>query len=360
MSVSAPAISPPVAALRPTQPMLRYAYGATLIMAITMVLGGMLAYIVPLLALTFLAPGTPAPTYRFAGSFILVVVVINTAGFLFTKYLYGYILVFIPLLALILLGIYYTTSLPLGAKLFLLISFLAMPVAMEGISTTVWAYLLNRTLVYGSFFTMVMVLAVYALFPDPPGGAAPAKSGAAPAKRMLSPQERYTRAIDILWVTFPVVLAFIFFRWSDALLILIYIVVLSMLPSGRQAGIAKLLGNLLGGGVTILFYELIVIVPNLFFFLLLYLGTALLFARKIFSENPAAPLYKTAFSTLTLIIGSAALSTDNANTELLIRIVQVFAAVVYVGAAFAILDTVKTLRVRRKRFFSMIFNRKKS
>jgi hypothetical protein len=332
--------------------MLRYAFGATLIMALTMVLGGSLAYIVPLLALTFLAPGTPPPTYRFAGGFILLVALINAAGFLFTKYVYEYTLVFIPLLALILFRIYYTTVIPFGAKLFLLISFLAMPVAAEGVSPTVWAFALNRTLVYGSFFTMVMVLTVYALFPDQPGISAPAKGRGATAGSQPSPEARYARATEVLWVTFPTVLAFIFFRWSDALLILIYIVVLSMLPSGRKAGIAKLLGNLLGGAATILFYELIVIVPNLFFFLLLYLGTALLFARKIFSENPAAPLFKTAFSTLTLIIGSAALSTDNANTELLIRIVQVFASVVYVVLAFAFLDALKKLRSGKK-FFSL-------
>jgi hypothetical protein len=339
--------------------MLRYAFGATLIMAITMVIGGSLAYIVPLLALTFLAPGTPAPTYRFAGSFILLVAVINAAGFLFTKYLYGYTLVFIPLLALILFRIYYTAAIPFGAKLFLLISFLAMPVAAEGVSPTVWAFVLNRTLVYGSFFTMVMVLTVFAIFPDLPGNTPGTRNGWTTGNQ-LPREKRYTRATDILWVTFPVVLAFLFFRWSDALLILIYIVVLSMLPSGRKAGIAKLLGNLLGGGATILFYELIVIVPNFFFFLLLYLGTALFFARKIFSENPAAPLYKTAFSTLTLIIGSAALSTDNANTELFIRIVQVFAAVVYVVVAFALLDMVKLMQARRKHFFSKILNRKSS
>jgi len=340
--------------------MLRYAFGATLIMAVAQAFGGQLAYIVPLLALTFLTPNTKVPSPAQGLAFILVVVVTTGAGFIFTKYFHAYPLFFLPVLGLILFSIFYTVKLGMATKLFLLISFLAMPVPMSGISPTLWAYALNRTLVVGAVFTILMVLTVYAIFPDRSTGTG--KTSAAPKqeKAVPTPSERFSLPMEVSLVTFPVVLAFIFFKWSEALLILIYVVVLAMLPSGKQAGIAKVLGNILGGAATIVFYQLIVIVPNFTFFLLLYLGTALLFAGKIFSEDARALLYKTAFSTLTLIIGSAALSTDNANTELLIRIVQVFAAVVYVGAAFAILDTVKTLRVRRKRFFSMIFNRKKS
>ena len=90
------------------------------------------------------------------------------------------------------------------------------------------------------------------------------------------------------------------------------------------------------------------IVPNFFFFLLLYLGTALFFAGKIFSEEPAVPLYKTAFSTLTLVIGSAVLGGDQATAQIGIRVVEVFGAVVYVVGSFALLRMIKTTREHKK------------
>jgi len=334
--------------------MLRYAFGATLIMAVVQAFGGELAYIVPLLALTFLTPGTKVPTFSRALVFILVVAVTTGAGFIFTKYFYSYTWFFLPVLGLILFTIFYTTRMGMATKLFLLISFLAMPVPMSGISPTVWAYALNQTLVAGAFFTILMVLTVFAIFPDRISGVK--KTGATPkqGKAMSAPADRFSRALEVFLVTFPVVLAFTFFQWSNALLILIYIVVLAMLPSGKKAGIAKVLGNILGGVATIIFYRLIVIVPSFTFFLLLYLGTALLFAGKIFSENPRSPLYKTAFSTLTLIIGEAALGGGEAGAAVGIRILQVFAAVVYVVLAFAFLDA---LRTRKKHLLSSIIKK---
>jgi ABC-type dipeptide/oligopeptide/nickel transport system permease subunit len=90
------------------------------------------------------------------------------------------------------------------------------------------------------------------------------------------------------------------------------------------------------------------VVPYFPFFILLLLGTALLFAVRIFSKRPDATLYKTGFSALVLIIGGVVTGTDEAGSEIWMRIIQVMTAVFYVVAASAIIDVVKTQSLKRK------------
>ena len=128
-----------------------------------------------------------------------------------------------------------------------------------------------------------------------------------------------------------------------------------MMPQvGKEKGKVKLMGNLIGGVATLIFYELIVIVPNFIFFLILYMGTALLFANKVFSNNPHAQYYKTAFSVLTLIIGEVSFDTSTAGSEIWIRIIQVMTAVAYVLIALSVLDA-----FRKRREFKVSVNQKK-
>lgn len=351
MSVRSHSISTNMVVNREYMPAIRYAFGTTLIMSYAMGFGGYLAYLIPFLALNFLSPGTKMPTFKQGVSFVLMVAVTSFIGFLFTAFLYNYTWVFIPLLGLILFYLYYTTQLTFMVKLFLLISLLAYPVPSSGMDPTVWAYLVANTLVMGSVFSILMVWIVYGLFPDRPesvtgNDAAPAATGKVPGQK-----ERFNRALEIFLVTFPVVLLFFFFQWSDALLVLVYVVVLSMLPdTGKTAGKVKIYGNLIGGVATLIFYELIVIVPNFFFFILLILGTALFFADKIFSGKPVSALYKTGFSALVLLIGSISTSTDTAGSQVWSRVILVMCAVFYVVLAFKVVENFKSLKEKRRKY----------
>jgi len=330
-------------------PVLRYAFGITLIMGYAMAFGGDLSYIVPYLALNFLAPGTKMPTLKQGVNFVGVVAVTSVTGFFFTSFFYNYTWVYIPLLGMVLFYIYYTSRLTFIIKLFLLIALLAFPVPMPGIDTVTWAYAITNTLVIGSVFSIMMVWVVYSLFPDKPVLHSGTKSTSAAAQKDQDQKERFRKAFETFIVTFPVVLLFIFYQWGNSLIILIYIVVLSMMQeAGRTTGKVKVAGNLIGGLATIVFYELIIVVPYFPFFILLLLGTALLFAVRIFSKRPDAALYKTGFSALVLIIGGVVTGTDEAGSEIWMRIIQVMTAVFYVVAASAIIDVVKTQSLKRK------------
>jgi hypothetical protein len=123
-----------------------------------------------------------------------------------------------------------------------------------------------------------------------------------------------------------------------------------MLPvPGQKTGAVKFFGDLIGGAATLLFYWLLITVPNLFFFILLYIGTALYFASKVFSGKPSAQYFKTGFSALTLIIGGTILSTDKAGAEISDRIFQVMVAVVYVVLVSVSIDAFEKYRLQKKK-----------
>jgi len=348
MSASQHSIAAGVSLDREYMPALRYAFGIMLIMGYAMAFGGSLSYIVPYLALNFLAPGSKKPSLRQGITFVAIVALTSFAGLVFTFFFYDFIWVYIPLLGLILFYLYYTDSLQFIVKLFLLIALLAFPVPMPGIDPSTWAFAIANTLVIGSFFTIIMVWIVYTLFPDKPLLSLDNETPAAAAKKLPGKKERFNNALETFIITFPVVLVFIFFQWESALLVLLYIVVLSMMQeASHTAGKVKIFGNLIGGLATIIFYVLIIIVPSFFFFLLLLPGTALLFADRIFSERPDASLYKTGFSALVLIIGSVSTGTEAAGSEIWLRILQVMTAVLYVVAALAVVEAFKARKRKR-------------
>ena len=332
------------------RPALRYAFGATIIMALTMAFGGYLGYVVPYLALNFLALIKKAPSFKKGLEFVLMVTLTSLFGFLFTSMLYDYKWVYMLLLGLILFYIYYNVEIPFILKLFMVISLLAYPVPDYGMDPSAWAFLVAKTFIVGSVFVILVIWMVYALFPDVPVPAADQKAIEKTKPPVPGPKARFNRAVEIFIVTFPIVLLFIFFQWEDGLLILIYIVVLAMMPdAGKSTGKVKIYGNLIGGAATLVFYTLIVIVPDFFFFMVLFLGTALFFADRIFSGKPDWAVYRTAFSALVLIIGSISTQdTATAGSEIWQRIIMIMSAVLYVVVAFSMVENFKTFIAKKK------------
>ena len=327
-------------------PMLRFAFGATLIMAFSMAVGGKLSYIIPYLALNFLSPGTKMLKLKQSIFFVLIVAISSISALIFTSVFFAYPLVYIPLLALILFFIFYTNKISIISKKFLMVSFLAIPIPDPNLSVVEWGTAITYTLIIGSAFSIFMIWIVYTIFPDkyePQQVNINTKKATAP---IINQKERIYNALGILMITFPVILAFIFFQWNDFLLILIYIVMFTMMEEdGKTESKIKFYGNIIGGIATIIFYEMITIVPNFFFFTLLFLGTALVFSKKIFSGKTNAIYYKTGFSTLTLIIGDISLGTENASNEIWLRILQIFIAVSYVIVGLEIINHKRENRI---------------
>lgn len=331
------------------RPVVRYAVGSTLLMSLAMGIGWDMAFLTPVLALGFLAPGTTMPKFREGMTFIGIIAATTFTGFVFTRYLLDYIFLFIPLLALALLSIFYTNQLGAKAKVFMLISLLLLP--MLGMQSMALAFAFTQTFILGAAITVVLVWVVYALFPDKSGPGA-AKADQEPPGASPSQEARFRYALETLLIVFPVVLAFFFFQWSGGLIILIFIVLLSMQPSfNYKAGKAMIIGNLLGGLFAIVVFELLVMVPQYLFFILMVLATAIFFSSRLFSSSPKAPLFGMAFSTFLLIMGQSVSGTDDAGGKVWMRVLMIMIAVIYVVTAFGILEAYKTskkLKLRKR------------
>jgi uncharacterized membrane protein YgaE (UPF0421/DUF939 family) len=115
-----------------------------------------------------------------------------------------------------------------------------------------------------------------------------------------------------------------------------------------KGGLALIIGNAIGGIAAIIFYELLVMVPQYIFLIFLTLLAGLMFGSRLFSGKPKAQLYGMAYSTLLLVIGSTTSSTGEAGAKVYTRIIQIMVAVVYVVVAFGLLEHYKTSRQKKK------------
>ena len=326
-------------------PMLRYALGSTLLMALAMGVEWDMSYLTPVLALSFFAPGTTMPRFKDGLVFLGIIAATTLLGFLFTKMFLDYTLLFILLLGLSLLSIFYTSRLGAKAKVFMLISLLLIP--MLGMQDLAVAFLFTKTFIVGAAITVGLVWIVYSLIPDRHTNT-PDDGAQAPSASVPSQEVRFRYALETLIIVFPVVLIFFFFQWMGGLIILIFITLLSMQPSfNYKAGKAMILGNLLGGIFAIVLYELVVMVPHYLFFVLMVLATALFFSARLFSSKPAAPLFGMGFSTFLLIMGQSISSTDDAGGKVWMRVIMIMVAVIYVVTAFKVMEAYKEKRSRK-------------
>ncbi len=315
-------------------PVLRYAVGSAVIMLIVMSADYTLAYITPVLTLNFLAPGAKPPTLKSSIIFVSIITMASMAGFIFSRFFLEYPLVFLPLLALILFHLYYTTSLQ-PMKMWLILSLLLIP--MVSLQSYRLGGIVAINLVGNAILTIIMVGLVYFLFPS-----METITSEKPSMTRLLPssRQRYLAAAKKILILIPVLVMFFVFQWTDSLLVLIFIAILSLSPASnmKRSGIGIIVANISGGLAAILVFNLLVIVPNLLFLGLLTLLFGLLFGNKLFSHKPLSSLYGMAFSTFLLVLGSVTSSDNEAGAAVWLRILQIGAAVTYIVVANVVVE----------------------
>ncbi len=325
----------------------RYAIGSTLAVAVAMGIDWQLSFLTPILALSFLGSPAPRPAPRAIVTFIGVVAVAGLVGVLVSATLLTYPIVFLLVEGLLLFLLFYHGARGAPALLitWLMIALTVIPVM--ALQSMVLAIALAKGLVVGAAGALAIVWLAHVLIPDPPSGEvhapAAAAGGAKPAPP--SPQQCVARAWLNTAVVFPVV-AFYLFTGLTSVLILVMIALLSMQPDvskGYKAGIALITGNLMGGIAAIVTYELLVMVPEYGYLILLTLLASLFFGGRLFSGTPKAPLYGMAFSTLLLVVLSTTSSFGEADAKAWTRVVQITIAVIYLVVAFG------TIRVLRRK-----------
>ena len=315
-------------------PILRYALGSAIIIMVATGADYTLSYLTPVLALNFLAPGSRAPALKSSFAFLLTIALASLAGILFSRFFLDFPLVFLPLMILAIFYIYYTTHLQ-KMKVWLIISLLLIP--MMAMQSAGLASAVAINLLLNAFLAILLVWIIYFIFPFKQSVVEETKAKVMEAQPEF---QRYLSSLKKILVVMPVIVLFYVFNWSDALLVLIFIAILSMNPatSNKKAGIAIIAANLGGGLAAIIAYNLITIVPDILFFGMLVLLTGLLFGKGVFSRKPAATLYGMAFSTFLLILGDVISFTGDAGEKVWTRIFQLSIVVIYIVIAFRLVD----------------------
>jgi len=332
---------------------LRYAVGSTLAMAVAMGIAWDLSFLTPVLSLTFLATPGPPPSLKKGLAFIATIAAACLVGLWVCKYLLGFPVVFFAILGLLLLWLFYSKTGDTSPFLitWLLIALLVLP--MLAVQSPNLARFVVRGIILGSAATLLVVWVAYMLIPEPTPTGTEAEATAASATAPKAPSSReecFQTAATSTLVVLPLLLLFHLFELTGGILILVFVALLSLQPAfakSFKAGAALILGNVFGGFAAIVMFELLSIVPEFTFLILLTLFAGLFFGSRLMSDDPKAPLYGMAYSTLLLVIGSVTSSSSgDATSKVYDRIFQIMIAVIYVVVAFGFLDRYRRARGR--------------
>jgi hypothetical protein len=142
-------------------------------------------------------------------------------------------------------------------------------------------------------------------------------------------------------VVLPVATLFIAAHWSSQALVIIFIAIYSVAPVlrvSKQDTFYKFLANVLGGCAALVFYWLLVAVPEYYFLIALSLLSALVFGSVMFSDKATAPYYSSAFSTLLVLISTSMGEGADFGANFWIRVGLVALAGLYVVGALSVLE----------------------
>ena len=335
----APALSPTWANSVRYRRVLRYALGVTLAMTISGAVGWDLAFICPVMAGMLLSVPIPLTLRAGLGSVLMIAIAMGLS-YVFSILLLPYPLIFLGVLAVTLFQIFYAASghaQPLFI-LWLIIGFCTTPL-ITMISTHA-GWITTVSFVISAVVAMLSAFIMQTFLPDPPR---PVAVTSAPAPKPLpEPSTRIRRAAISTMTVWPLLAFFIALQLTSYVDVVIYAAVLAIsadLRVGFKSGLAIIVANIGGALITIVMFNLLVVVPKLWFFALLTLLLTLTLGQGKFSDSPIAGLYNTALSGILIIIGESTGYTMLAGTKIYTRLFQIIVAVTYIVLMFGLLES---------------------
>jgi hypothetical protein len=317
---------------------LRLAVGTAGSFTLAEVLDWELSFLIPVLVVQLLA-AMPAPPSVMQGVSVMAVFGATTFLALITSSLLAHMPVLLTIVVGTMLFIAFFLQASGRAGLvatLLLVSFGIVPVvAVQSPDTaSAIAFFIFR----GGVVAVLWVWLLFALFPSvPPAGVQPASAAAAPEQPEIIRQA----AIDAAILLPIIVLGMTFSIPAAALIVLTVTAILRQhcLATGRRVALGLLHGNLLGGVVALIAYNLLGAVPTLGFLASLLLLIGLLFGRQIARGGAAAPLFVTGLITFLILFGMAVAPLfDEPGATFAQRLFNIGIACIYAFAALTLLD----------------------
>ncbi len=317
---------------------LRYALGVTL----SVIIAGIHcwefgSFLCPLL--TGLLLSSPVPLTLGAGiGFVLMMVVAMGFFFIISVVLASYPMVFLGLLALILFCIFYAAT---GNAKPVLILWMVIGVSSIPLLTIVSRHLgwvMAASFMISAAVAVMVTFIVQTLLPDPS-----VPVNAAPAPRPTPHSSARFRSAAVSTMTIWPLLALCFtMGWTDYVDVPIYAAVLAITADsqmGLKKGLAIVVANIGGALVSLTMFNLLVALPELWFYSLLMLLVTLLLAPGKFSDGPSAGLYGTALSGILIIMGESTGYSIMAGVKIYLRLFQIIVAATYIVLMFGLLES---------------------
>ena len=312
---------------------LRYAVGVGLSVAMAYGIGWPMSWLATILTAAFLGNRAPRPNLKASLVILLAIALIFGFGLFITLHFYHYPLVFALLVSLGLYLNFYMAARG-GSKLIVLLCTMAiLLIPLVGGPEPRLALMVSSGFLTSACVALFCTQLAHTLLP---GGTITPPQG-----KDIDPH-----AIRSAWlstaVILPVALVCLAFNMTGAVLPLIQISALSQRPdfsTGAAGGKALIAANIAGGVVAMMFYQLLKVTPTYPFLVAGLFVLALLFARKIFSGEPMAPLYASAFSTVLILIGGGTGQFGgDTDAGFYQRIVLILLSVCYVVGALSLLQ----------------------
>lgn len=319
---------------------LRLALGTALAFGVGQMFGWRLAFIVPILAVTLLKSPRPL-TIRQGLGFFLVIAGTFAFALLLILPLLNYPLAAMIFLTLSLFWIFYIGQRGQSPFVVMMLLLAATLVPVLGLETVELSFevasgLARSGLLAVCFTWLAFALVPVASAPDEPKAALPRNAPPSDGAGELRSAWASTLVVS------PLLLASLVFGLTDYVLVLVFVTLLSVQPDltrGIAGGLGLVAGNLLGGAIAIVIYELLTVLPNLLFLSLLVALVCIALGRRMLAGGTVGAICGTALTTVLLIIGmTVAPIGPEADAKFLNRIVQVVAAAVYIAAAFVLID----------------------
>ncbi len=322
---------------------LRFAFGLTLATALAFSIAWPISFLSVLLVGKLLSSDKPYLSLQEGVGLFAIISISMFGGLAVALTVLQYPLVFILVITLILLRIYYLGT--RGASpvliIMMLVGFTVIPIL--GLQSMDLAYEAVMALIFSTAIALIVSYLSYAILP---GGEVVSNT-----KKEKKEHGDAVSAIKSTIVVLPLLLYIYLGNRSDAILMLVFVSVLSQnteFEKGVKSGLGLVIGNFIGGAFGIAIYNGLVAVPHFSFFVLIMASVWLFFSQQVFQEGLRGALFGIAMSTVIVVLsGALSFSSTDASSTVYVRIFQLMMVAVYIAMLFSIINS-----------FVQFFNRK--
>ena len=310
----------------------RMAFSVALSSAVAIGFAWPLSYLTPMLVVSIIGASDVPLGPKKSIAMLMVIVLGLISGIIFSGLFIGQPLLASLLLPIVFYWIYYASHrglLPNFAGIMLLLGMTVIPLMSQVSPSVVSAF--SQGFFVAALMALIFSAVSYYIFPLHISIDSSTKVSSLPPQSNAACHRNAT--ISTL-VVVPAILFFLTFNLISSALIIVFIAILSLNPAleqGRKASVGLLLGNVLGGAVAIVFYNLMLITPHYLFYVALMALFALYIAQKMHSDKKGAVLWGMAMSTLLVLTGPIFSGEGSeAGEKFSTRLFQIAAAAVYV------------------------------